>query len=247
MFNDSQHPNNQNPPVDDIFAETDKTQERSGLPNSEIETHRAGLISAHESEIIVEEPVSSKKGGGKWFKIIIILIVVVILGLVGYLVYGKFFQTSEENNLTTNIEKTTKTTTTTSKETETTITPTETTETSAFASSTSEITETVSIPEIPGVNVPLDTATQTDIIVVVPPVDSDSDGLTDDEEALAGTNINIIDTDTDGLSDYEEIKIYQTNPLSADSDGDGYLDGAEVAGGYNPNGPGKLPGLTTNP
>ncbi len=47
------------------------------------------------------------------------------------------------------------------------------------------------------------------------------------------------DADKDGLPDiYEEI--YGTNPNKADTDGDGYSDGAEVEGGYNPIGPGKL-------
>ncbi len=48
-------------------------------------------------------------------------------------------------------------------------------------------------------------------------IDSDNDGLTDDEERIYGTDIN--------------------NP---DTDGDGYLDGQEVKNGYNPLGPGKL-------
>lgn len=43
-----------------------------------------------------------------------------------------------------------------------------------------------------------------------------------------------VDTDKDGLSDYEEINVYQTNPLSADTDGDGYLDKIEIMNGYNP-------------
>lgn len=42
------------------------------------------------------------------------------------------------------------------------------------------------------------------------------------------------DSDLDGLSDYAEITIYKTNPFSADSDGDGYPDGVEIANGYNP-------------
>ena len=71
-------------------------------------------------------------------------------------------------------------------------------------------------------------------------VDSDGDGLTDEEEARFGTSIRKPDTDNDGLFDKEEVQIYKTNPLKADSDGDGYLDGSEVSGGYNPNGPGKL-------
>lgn len=71
-------------------------------------------------------------------------------------------------------------------------------------------------------------------------VDSDGDGLTDEEEARYGTSIRKPDTDNDGLFDREEVVVYKTNPLSADTDKDGYLDGAEVSGGYNPNGAGKL-------
>ncbi|MEK7094739.1 MAG: hypothetical protein AAB886_01360, partial [Patescibacteria group bacterium] len=76
--------------------------------------------------------------------------------------------------------------------------------------------------------------------VVTAPVDSDGDGLTDDEEAKQGTSIRKPDTDNDGLFDREEVIVYKTNPLSADTDKDGYTDGAEVSGGYNPNGAGKL-------
>jgi len=71
-------------------------------------------------------------------------------------------------------------------------------------------------------------------------LDSDKDGLTDEEEQLLGTDLDSTDTDGDRLFDYEEIKTYHTDPLNPDSDSDGYLDGGEVQGGYNPNGPGKL-------
>ncbi len=47
------------------------------------------------------------------------------------------------------------------------------------------------------------------------------------------------DHDNDGLTLLEEYK-YSTNPLKADTDGDGYNDGKEVRDGYNPTGEGKL-------
>ncbi len=47
------------------------------------------------------------------------------------------------------------------------------------------------------------------------------------------------DTDNDGLSDDEEAK-YGCDINNPDTDGDGYLDGDEVKNGYNPNGEGKL-------
>lgn len=72
------------------------------------------------------------------------------------------------------------------------------------------------------------------------PVDTDRDGLTDDEEEELGTDRNKIDTDGDGLFDREEVKVYGTNPLKSDTDGDGNEDGAEVANGFDPAGSGQL-------
>lgn len=47
-------------------------------------------------------------------------------------------------------------------------------------------------------------------------IDSDSDGLYDDEEALLGTNPYSSDTDGDGHSDADELLVTKTNPLVAD-------------------------------
>lgn len=71
-------------------------------------------------------------------------------------------------------------------------------------------------------------------------VDTDGDGLTDEEEEGFGTDPTMIDTDADGLTDYEEIIEYETDPKNPDTDGDGYTDGVEVEGGYNPSGEGKI-------
>lgn len=76
--------------------------------------------------------------------------------------------------------------------------------------------------------------------VVQAPPDADADGLSDEEEAVLGTNPQATDTDTDGLSDRDEAKLWMTNPQNPDTDGDTFTDGEEVRGGYNPNGPGKL-------
>ncbi len=48
------------------------------------------------------------------------------------------------------------------------------------------------------------------------------------------------DTDGDGLSDFDELNKYFTDPNKPDTDGDSYVDGAEIGGGYNPCGDGKL-------
>lgn len=60
------------------------------------------------------------------------------------------------------------------------------------------------------------------------PVDTDNDGLTDDQEADIGTDPTVADTDGDGLTDGEEVNKYGTDPLAEDSDGDGLSDGEEV-------------------
>jgi hypothetical protein len=71
-------------------------------------------------------------------------------------------------------------------------------------------------------------------------LDTDLDGLTNEEEKKLGTDPNRVDTDKDGLVDSSELKDYLTDPLKADTDGDGFFDGVEVRGKYNPLGPGKL-------
>ncbi len=75
------------------------------------------------------------------------------------------------------------------------------------------------------------------------PIDTDGDGLTDEQEANALTDPKVTDTDADTLSDADEIKKYRTDPLKKDSDGDGYTDAQEIENGYNPVGTGKC--LTT--
>jgi len=60
------------------------------------------------------------------------------------------------------------------------------------------------------------------------PVDTDGDGLTDEEEQRLGTDPNSADSDDDGLTDSEEVNEYETDPLNPDSDGDGLNDGDEV-------------------
>lgn len=75
---------------------------------------------------------------------------------------------------------------------------------------------------------------------VAKPLDTDQDGLTDEEEKLYGTNASSPDSDNDGLTDRDEVKIFKTDPNTADTDGDGFTDGQEVRSGYDPKGPGKL-------
>jgi hypothetical protein len=81
---------------------------------------------------------------------------------------------------------------------------------------------------------PYGTTISTEATVTVVVTDADSDGLSDYEELLVGTNANKADTDGDGLSDFAEVRTHGSNPLTTDTDGDGYSDGIEVARDGNP-------------
>ncbi len=50
---------------------------------------------------------------------------------------------------------------------------------------------------------------------------------------LNGNKNIFLDSDQDGLSDQEEL-VYGTDPKNSDTDGDGYSDGTEVKSGYDP-------------
>lgn len=86
----------------------------------------------------------------------------------------------------------------------------------------------------------VNTAPPFDTRVGSPPLDSDQDGLTNDEETALGTNPTDPDTDRDELTDYNEARLYRSDPLKSDTDADGNLDGIEVNKGFNPNGAGRL-------
>ncbi len=49
----------------------------------------------------------------------------------------------------------------------------------------------------------------------------------------------LVDTDGDGLTDDEEIRVYHTDPNKIDTDGDDYQDGDEIKYGFSPLTPGK--------
>ncbi|MCB2173529.1 DUF1565 domain-containing protein [archaeon] len=66
-----------------------------------------------------------------------------------------------------------------------------------------------------------------------PIFDSDSDGLSDDEETALGTNAFSPDTDGDGINDGDELN-NGTDPRLFDTDGDGYGDGYEIMCGSDP-------------
>ena len=66
--------------------------------------------------------------------------------------------------------------------------------------------------------------------------DLDCDGLIDSRERfMYGTSPCLADTDGDGLLDGDELaQVPLIDPLNPDSDGDGYFDGEEAMAGTNP-------------
>ncbi len=64
--------------------------------------------------------------------------------------------------------------------------------------------------------------------VTISDVDTDSDTLTNAEEAELGSSPYSSDGDNDSLSDLAELFTYHTNPISRDSDGDGVSDPDEI-------------------
>ena len=67
-------------------------------------------------------------------------------------------------------------------------------------------------------------------------LDSDGDGLSDEEEIRLGTDPRSPDTDRDGLTDLDEMR-RGTSPTLIDSDGDTLLDGQEAFGCSDPRNP----------
>ncbi len=94
----------------------------------------------------------------------------------------------------------------------------------------SVVLDDITEPSDPGTDEPSDPEPD---IPPVDPKDADGDGLSDDEEALFGTDKNDKDTDDDGFTDFEEVWLMGTNPLTVndqyvDTDGDGLADYDEV-------------------
>ena len=71
---------------------------------------------------------------------------------------------------------------------------------------------------------------ETDIPIdcMIGEIDSDNDGLTDEEEEALCSDPNNEDTDGDGLTDGMEVNVLGSDPCNEDTDGDGLLDKQET-------------------
>ena len=275
MFNDlkpsSPSVNENNPQVDDIFADTDKANsqaagapvtapDNSGQQFSGYYANQAAapsqdadaqLASLDKSFSEAEDAKDSKKV----IKLVLAGVIFILLVVLGYIIYLKLIAPKSEPVVPAPID--------TSLENSE-IIPVITPETGVV---TGDLQGEENIPSVnPAVSNELDLIPSVPLGTTTPPVaniDSDGDGLSDEQEMILGTNLlspdsdddgltdyqevsiyltNPLnpDSDGDGLSDYEEINIYNTDPLNSDSDNDGYSDKTEIDGGYNPNGVGKL-------
>lgn len=61
------------------------------------------------------------------------------------------------------------------------------------------------------------------------------------DNANSFRELSTLDSDGDGLTDEEEIRVYATDPAREDTDGDGYSDGVEVRYGSDPNDKSSIP------
>jgi len=201
------------PGTEDIFAETENLNKK---PEFKAMPKTSGLGGPPEPLTELPDDLDEEKvGSKKLMTLVIVILVVAVIGAGGYYAYGKFLKSDLE------IPKL---------------------DLSPNALNEKYQDEAVNLnlnknstpaEEINNQNVNT-SANQAGSL------DSDKDGLTDEEERSFGTDINEPDSDGDGLFDKEEIKVYKTNPLDPDTDNDGYIDGDEVKSGYNPNGPGNL-------
>lgn len=229
MFDDvnsSQQPNKSGDgqPLEDMFNDTDpianaeSAQSAPPQPGTAADIGNSSMpnnaMSGADVPTVGPTPYTSSTSMGK--KILIVVVVLIVaagLGVLGWWYYSQVLKTRATD------------------------TQLPVPNANTDSTNTNTVTEPVIEPEPTPAPAPVVTPEPE---IEPEPVDRDGDGLTDAEEAEAGTNPLQADTDNDGLFDREEIAVYNTDPLNEDTDGDTYLDGAEVQNGYNPNGPGEL-------
>lgn len=204
----------------DIFAGTDRPQAPAPMPTQQASAPAGGATivppptSLPPTYAAAPAPIASHHGGIGVGKIVaIVLGILAILGVSGFFAYRIMVQPASPDSVVNAVPD-------------------------------SGVSTDGDIPAIEAPTTTTGTSTTTTTTPPAPTpstlLDSDGDGLTNARELEVGTSVSKADTDGDGLGDREEVEVYGTDPRKVDTDGDGYLDGQEVAGGYNPNGSGRL-------
>lgn len=204
---------------EDMFAGVEPTKQEPLRPSGALSPTVPGMPGGATPVGATPEEVGEEGGGKGRKKIFLILaavILVLILGGGGYLVWRQFAAAPEETEIpvVTNFN--------------------------ANLPPANIPAETEPIVNETPVEIPSAVLETAPVAPLPESIDTDSDGLTDAEEATLGTDPTRIDTDGDDLTDGEEVNFYFTDPLNPDTDGDTYSDGSEVKNGYNPKGPGRL-------
>ena len=228
----------QNPPVQDVFAAIDHTEQAPQALSSAQDVNAQpfsplGIGTPPPPGNYPGESYTIKKPGIGKAIIVIVILIFVLAGIVGaaWWAYGTFVssngapatqQQSSDDTFQVDIEDTT--------------------------NRDQQVEDQDDTSNQPLGSVDAQNQIIDDIILFGQPIDSDEDGLEDTEERELGTDPNNWDTDNDELSDGAEILSWNTDPLNKDTDGDSYLDGVEVRSGYSPTGPGKIfiPGELNN-
>ena len=207
--------NSQSAPVEDIFGSSDSQAisraSMSGQPPQ---------FPAMPGQLANHRPISEAElfgrgkslSFGKLITIVIVLVIVLLAITAGIFGYNYLSSLSKSNSQTAQPLPT--------------------------GGNAEPATTTAEMPALATTTVSSPTTTNTPALTA-DTADSDGDGLTDSEEKALGTDSLKADSDSDGLTDWAEIKIYKTNPLNADTDGDTYKDGQEVINGYDPAKPGN--------
>jgi len=201
--------------VQDIFANVE-----SPAPSLPTNSQPFGQPSMPAGLPTNSQPVSQAipKSGGK-AKLILISLAVLILAAGGALAYLQYFKKTPPEVITPEAIV---------SDGNSLVIPTEVTPAEVTTSESAVVTTT----DLTGTGT-LDSG-------VIEPATSSETGLSVLVEQPTPEVANNLDSDQDGLTDAEELNIYQTNPLQADTDGDGYIDGDEVKTGHNPLGEGLL-------
>jgi len=234
MFNDLKK--DESGEVDDIFANSDQTEETTKTPQSslaDLNLKRPDLGKENIPKLEDFDDKGNNQNSKKVLKtIILIFIILVIILVVAYIVYAKVLlpktlqvnTNKDTNNEIVNVN--------TSSDTDVSVQE-----------------ENINTDDINIIEEDIINNTSSDVIVddnesgmeILKNIDSDSDGLNDyDETYVYKTDPNNLDSDGDVLSDYDEVNIFGTDPLLVSSDNDTYSDGQEIMSGYNPLGDGKI-------
>ncbi|MDP3970149.1 MAG: hypothetical protein Q8P90_00445 [bacterium] len=204
--------NNSNPEIEDIFegfeADANVGPEVSRIPMAAITEPVAGNYSDEES---------TSGSSGVVRRIIIIIAIsiagLLLLGGIGFAIYiwlGSTPSIPESENVLINDN---------------------------IATDQVIVDDVLENTNVIEIDIPVDPEITTDDSSAAEFIDSDHDGLSDEEELIHNTNPKKRDTDEDGLSDREEVRVYLTDPRNPDTDSDGFIDGEEVANFYHPNHP----------